>query len=111
MDHWTAGMDYWTNGMDYWNMPITSLKYQRQSYTCMHACMHTAKKERLFQQWISCWSCIIIILCCTVFVREQCSADCDTLHGYHSMDIAHDHMPKRCDDNLLISYNHDSLLH
>ena len=43
MDHWTTGMDYWNTGMDYWNMPVTSLKYQCQPYTCMHACT-----ERLF---------------------------------------------------------------
>ena len=50
MDHWTTGMDYWNTGMDYWNMPVTCLKYESPSYTCMHACMrvHTAKKERLF---------------------------------------------------------------
>ena len=28
----------------------------------------------------------IVILYYTVFVREQFSADCETLHGYHSMD-------------------------
>ena len=115
MDHWTAGMDYWNGLLDYWNGLLEHACHKFEvsmTIVHMHTCMHiTAKKERLFQQWISCWSCIIIILCCTVFVREQCSADCDTLHGYHSMDIAHDHMPKRYDDNLLISYNHDSLLH
>ena len=50
MDHWTTGMDLWNTGMDYWNtgmdygnMPVTSLKYHCQPYTCMHACT-----ERLF---------------------------------------------------------------
>ena len=69
MDYWTTGMDYWNIGMDYGNMPVTSLKYQCQPYTCMYACT-----ERLFN---SCWSCIIIIVYYTVFVRE-CSADCDS---------------------------------
>ena len=40
MDYWTTGMDYWNIGMDYGNMPVTSLKYQCQPYTCMYVCMH-----------------------------------------------------------------------
>ena len=81
---WNGPLDCWNGLLDYWTGLLEHACHKFEvsmTIVHMHACMHTAKKERLFQQWISCWSCIIIILCCTVFVREQCSADCDTLHG------------------------------
>ena len=39
---------------------------------------------------------MIITLYYTVFTREQCSADCDTLHGYHGMDSSWSHTLKIC---------------
>ena len=58
MDHWTAGMDYWNGLLDYWNGLLEHACHKFEvslTIVHMHACMHTAKKERLFQQWISCW--------------------------------------------------------
>ena len=87
LDYWNGPLDYWNGLLDHWNglLEHACHKFEvSRTIVHMHACMHTAKNERLLQQWISCWSCIIIILCyTTVFVREQCS---DTLHGYHSID-------------------------
>ena len=108
LDYWNGSLDYWNGLLEHWNGLLEHACHKFEvSMTIVH--MHALlKRKGYFQQWISCWSCIIIILCYTVFVRGQY---CDTLHSYHSMDIAHDHMPKHYDDNLLISYNHDSLLH
>ena len=80
MDHWTTALE-WTTGALEWT--VTSLNFQCQPYTCMHASM-----ERLFGLVAGVAS---VSFYTTVFVREQCSADCDTLHGYHSRDISWSH--------------------
>ena len=80
MDHWTTGMDYWNTGMD-WNMPVSMPTIH------MHACING--KVLLTMDWLLELHHYHFIL--QFFVREQCSADCDTLHGYHSRDNSWSH--------------------
>ena len=75
----------WNGSLDYWNgLEHACHKFEFSMPTVhMHACING--KVILTMDWL---------LDTTVFVREQCSADCDTLHGYHSRDSSWSHTLK-----------------
>ena len=87
---WNGSLDYWNGLLEHWNgLERACHKFEFSMPTVhMHACING--KVILTMDWLLelhhyHFSYTI------VFVREQCSADCDTLHGYHSRDISWSH--------------------
>ena len=83
---WNGSLDYWNGLLEHWNgLEHACHKFEFSMPTVhMHACING--KDILTMAGVASLS-----FYTTVFVREQCSADCDTLDGYHIRDISWSH--------------------
>ena len=78
---WITGLLHWNGLLEHWNgLEHACHKFEFSMSTIhKHACING--KVIYTMDWLLELRHYHFI---PVFVREQCSADCDTLHGYHS---------------------------